>query len=154
MLDFKTLVETLASKGLTLSSAESFTGGRFADSVVSVPGASKVFKGAIISYDPAVKTSLLGVPTSTIEEKGVVSMQVASLMAKNGRKALGSDICVSFTGDAGPTLESKNDKVGESFIGIADKDRVLVLHCRFKGTRDEIRNAAVKLALEYLLKQI
>ena len=97
------LVELLKAKHLTIGSIESMTGGLFASSITSVPGASKVFKGSVVSYSPLIKENVVGVKKETIETFGVVSKEVAYEMASKGKKLLDVDICVSITGNAGPT---------------------------------------------------
>ena len=86
----------------TLGSVESFTGGLFASTIISNPGASSFFKGSIITYHDAIK-SKLGIDISN----GVVNKKVALEMAKKGKEFLGVDICVSFTGEAGPKPKEK-----------------------------------------------
>lgn len=148
------LVKALKEGHLTIGSVESFTGGMFASSIVSVPGASEVYLGSLVTYVPEAKAKLAGVEPRLIAEKGVVSQEVAMEMARGGKKAIGADIVVSFTGDAGPTTEEKNDKVGECYICISSDKNCIVLHPRFSGTRDQIRKAAVDLAMEYVLRNI
>ncbi len=107
------LVSYLKDKNLTIGSVESMTGGLFAARITSVPGASKVFKGSIVSYSPLIKENVVGVNKETIAKYGVVSKQVAYEMAEKGRKVLDVDICVSITGNAGPTSEPGEAGVGE-----------------------------------------
>ena len=127
------------NKRKTIGSIESFTGGLFASTVISKPGASAFFKGSVITYSNEIKEKL-GVDTSN----GVVNKKVALEMAKKGKEFLDVDICVSFTGEAGP--ESNEKPTGTVFIAIND----LVLELFLEGTRNEIRQQAVEIAFKEL----
>ena len=137
-------------KGLTLGSVESFTGGLFAQQITSVGGASKFYKGGYITYATEEKINLIYVPKEVIEEKGVVSKEVALHMANNSRQLLKVDVCVSFTGNAGPeAMEGK--PVGEVHICIATEKAAQVYSLLLKGNRNEIQQQAVEFAFEKLL---
>lgn len=146
----KKILAKFAEKNLTLGSVESMTGGLFAACFTSVPGASKVFKGSIVSYSCEVKNNVVGVDKKNIEKYGVVSAEVAKEMAEKGRKLLGVDVCVSVTGNAGPTAEPGSQPVGCFFVGIAEKNGVKVEKFYKKGKRNTVRNKAV-LAMRDLL---
>src|SRR5574344_1623344 len=128
----KTLLERFAEKGWSLGSVESLTGGLFSASICSIPGASRVYKGSIISYANEVKENLAHVKSETIEKYGVVSKEVAEEMALGGLEALNVSVCVSFTGNAGPTAEPGEAPVGEgenpsdflheNLCGVAQRD--------------------------------
>ena len=135
--------------GRTLGSVESFTGGLFAKEITSAPGASHFYKGGLVTYATEEKNRLIGIPYEVIDEFGVVSKEVATLMAANGQKALNVDYCVSFTGNAGPeAMEGK--PVGEIYIAVAASDGVKVYGYQLNGNREEIQNQGVKLALDIL----
>ena len=139
----------LEELGMTLGSVESFTGGLFASSITSVGGASKVFKGSYITYATEEKIKLLQIPENIIQQFGVVSKEVAYYMANNGRQLLNVDVCVSFTGNAGPdAMEGK--PVGEVHIGIATAEAAQIYSLNLQGDRNEIREQAVKFALKKL----
>lgn len=143
----------LESKKLTLGSAESLTGGLFASTITGVPGASKVFKGSLVTYAIETKAALLGIDLSTIKEHGVVSSVVAFQMASLARKKLNVDLAVSFTGNAGPdALDGL--PVGTVFIGIATKSSTSVIPMRYHGSRNEIRKACVQTAIDESAKTI
>jgi len=147
------LKEAFNKKGLTLGSVESFTGGLFASSVVSLSGASTFFKGALVTYYTEEKVRLLGIDQSLVDSFGVVSKEISEEMAKKGIEKLGVDVCISFTGNAGPdAMEGK--PVGKVFMSIATKNKVVTFENLLKGTRKEIREEAISLANEYLLKEI
>ena len=139
----------LEELGMTLGSVESFTGGLFASSITSVGGASKVFKGSYITYATEEKIKLLQIPENIIQQFGVVSKEVAYYMANNGRQLLNVDVCVSFTGNAGPdAMEGK--PVGEIHIGIATAEAAQIYSLNLQGDRNEIREQAVEFALKKL----
>lgn len=146
------LVQLLKEKSLTIGSVESMTGGLFASSITSVPGASKVYKGSVVSYSPLIKENVIGVKEETIEKYGVVSKEVAYEMAKKGREVLDVDICVSVTGNAGPTTEPGQAGVGEVYIGISNKEKTIVVKKNFSGSREEIREQTLLAMQEEVLK--
>lgn len=145
------LVSYLKDKNLTIGSVESMTGGLFAARITSVPGASKVFKGSIVSYSPLIKENVVGVNKETIEKYGVVSAQVASEMATKGRKVLDVDICVSITGNAGPTSEPGEAGVGELYIGLSTAAETKLIKKQFSGDREKIREQALLAMQEEVL---
>lgn len=150
---FDELVKKLYEKGLTIGSVESLTAGLFCAKVAEISGASKVLKGGLVTYDPQLKISLANVNEKTIEDFGVVSQEVATQMARGGQKNMHTNICVSFTGNAGPTvLEGK--KVGEVYIGIAFNEELKVFHKIFSGQRNEIREKVVCFACEKILQML
>lgn len=140
-------------KGLTLGSVESFTGGLFAETITSVPGASKFYKGGLVTYATIEKHKLLGISNEDIDKFGVVSKEIAYLMAQKGKELLDVDYCISFTGNAGPSaMEEK--KVGEIYIGLAYLDKVEVYPFLLNGDRKSIQKEGVINALEILSKKI
>ena len=151
--DHKTeLIHILTEKKLTLSSAESCTGGLIGGEITSVSGASAVYVGGIITYTNDVKINVLGVDAYTIAEHTEVSASVAYQMAMNVKKMLSSDIGVSATGFAGPTGGNKNDPVGTVYVGMCTPMGNLVHRLSFYdgATREDIRSVTVA----YILKQI
>lgn len=144
------LLKNLSEKNLTIGSVESMTGGLFAAMFTDVPGASKVFKGSVVTYSSEIKSSVVGVSKKTIEKYGVVSEQVAFEMAKKGRKLLNVDLCVSVTGNAGPTCEPGGKEVGVFYIAVATKNEVQVKEVKESGKRNEIRNKAVLAMRDFL----
>lgn len=134
------VVKTLIEKGLTISAAESMTGGLFAKSVTDVPGASAIFKSSYVTYSEEEKSRILGVDMNLIKTHGVVSKEVAISMAQGLNKLTGSDICISVTGYAGPD----GDDVGLFYIGLCYKGKTVAFeHRSFKYSREYIRGRAV-----------
>ena len=148
------LLNLLKEKHLTLGSIESMTGGLFASEFTSVSGASKVFKGSIVTYHVSEKINLLGIDKKVIDDNGVVSSIVANEMATKGRKILDVDICVSVTGNAGPTCEPGGKPVGCVFIGVSASKGTEVEELSLKGNREEIRKNTIEKMKELIKKQI
>jgi len=139
------LVALLIEKNITIGSVESFTVGKFAAMLGEIPNVSKVYKGSLITYQNETKERLLTISNDIIAQKGVVSKEVASLMCIHGQKILNSDLCVSFTGNAGPNkIEEK--AVGTVFIGIIWKQKVRVYNLQLTGTRVKIQEEAIAFA--------
>ena len=148
------IVRLAARKGLTLGTAESLTGGMIASSLASVPGASQVLMGGIVSYDPRIKRELLGVSRELIDTLGVVSGPCAQQMALGVREKLGVDVAVSATGLAGPGGGTPHLPVGTVFLGIAGGGEPRVREHHFAGSRQEVRKAATLQALHMLLEEL
>ena len=149
-MEISEIFKKLEEKGLTFGSIESMTGGLFATTVTNVSGASKVYKGSIITYTSEEKINIVGVNKETIDKETVVSSKVAQEMAINGQKLLNVDICLSITGNAGPTVEKGNKQVGEAYIGICFKGVTAVASFLFKGDRNQIRASACKQMIDIL----
>ncbi|MCL1912954.1 MAG: competence/damage-inducible protein A [Eubacteriaceae bacterium] len=139
----------LLENGLTIASAESFTGGLFAELLTRTPGMSASFIGSIIAYTNAQKAKLLGVKEGILAKYGAVSSQTAYEMACGAREVFSSDIAVSFTGNAGPG-ESEGKSAGLAYIGINFKGKTLVEENNFRGDRDMVRARAANRAYHLL----
>lgn len=139
------LIDVLRQKGLTLAFAESCTGGLAAATVVTVPGASDVFFGGIVSYDNSVKEKMLRVPQSVLDSAGAVSAPCALQMARGVREAMCADIAVSVTGIAGPGGGTPKKPVGTVYIAVSSERgaRARMLSLGKFGGRDEIRKRSV-----------
>jgi nicotinamide-nucleotide amidase len=147
----------LDMRGLTLSIAESCTGGLLASRLVSVPNASRVFQGGAVAYASEQKTTLCHVPEELIEEYGAVSAPVARSLAEGIRAVTGSSIGVSITGLAGPNAGEGADAgkpVGLVYVGIADGEDTQVKPFQIAGERDKIRLWATQHALEMLRRAL
>ena len=144
------LVEILKAKNLTIGAVESMTGGLFASTITDIAGASEVFRGSIVAYSPELKITLAAVREKSIDEFGVVSWEVASEMAYNGRTLLNVDYCIAVTGNAGPTTNDEKQEVGVVYLAVASKDNVWGTPLNLVGTRDKIRKRTVTLMLNTL----
>lgn len=144
--------EVLAKlQGKTLVTAESLTGGGIGALLTSVPGASRVYKGGVISYTDEVKRELLGVPGAYLAEFGAVSAPVAEAMAMGAKLYLQADVAISVTGLAGPDGDAYGNPVGTVFIGYADAKGVSVGEYHFSGDREAVRNQTISAALDLIL---
>jgi nicotinamide-nucleotide amidase len=142
------LLERLTRRELTLATAESITGGGVADALVSVPGASAAFRGGVVAYDNALKTSLLGVDAALIASHGAVSEQVAAAMAQGARERLDADVALSTTGIAGPSGAKPGKPVGLVCFGFADAAGVRTRSVTLPGDRTAIRRRAIAIGLD------
>ena len=129
-----TVGRLLKKAGMTLSAAESCTGGEISHLITSVPGSSAYYLGSVTSYAVSVKEKVLGVPAETIEKFGVVSGEVAAAMAEGVRKVTGSDYAISTTGLAGPDGDALNP-VGTVWIGVAGPNGVKTEKRHFRNDR-------------------
>ena len=137
------LVHELARRGLTVATAESLTGGLVCAGLVAVPGASACVLGGVVAYDYALKSSLLGVPATRLEETGAVNAEVAVLMADGVRSATGADIGLATTGAAGPD-PCDGEPPGTVFVAVAGPlAEPLVRRLQLHGGRDAVRAGAV-----------
>lgn len=142
------VVELLTEKGMTLGSVESLTGGLFSSTVCGIPGASKTFKGGLVTYAASEKVALLGIDPKVIDEFGVVSKEVAKEMATKGQSKLNVDVCVSFTGNAGPTREPGDAPVGRVEMCLVIKEKIISITKDFNLPRNILREACVDTMLE------
>jgi nicotinamide-nucleotide amidase len=148
------VVQLLEKHGLTLSTAESCTGGLLSARIVSVPGASEVFKEGFVTYSNKAKRKTLDVNKGDLKKYGAVSEEVAKQMAVGGVFAADSDVCVSVTGIAGPGGATEDKPVGLVYIGCYMDDKVQVEKYQFRGNRNKIREQAVVKALDLLRRSI
>ncbi|TYA54814.1 competence/damage-inducible protein A [Formosa maritima] len=144
----------LTHLGKTVATAESCTGGKIAESFTKIPGASKYFKGSVVSYATEAKIDVLKVSEELINKHSVVSFQVAEAMAKNVLKLFKTDYAIATTGNAGPEKGDSNAEVGTVFIAIATKDVVFSEEFNFGNHRTKVIRKAVNKAFEMLQKEI
>ena len=146
----------LRERGLTLSAAESCTGGLIAKRMTDLPGASNVFRGGVVSYTNGVKAGVLGVPETLLEKFGAVSEPVARAMAECCRKVCGSDLAVSVTGVAGPDQDDRGNEVGTVYIALARAEGTICkkLSCGRGRGRDRVRSAAASNAFDMIRRQL
>ena len=138
----------------TVGTAESCTGGRIAEAIISVPGASKYFKGGIISYVDEIKEQLLGVSHQLLEEKTAVCEEVAIEMVKGACKALNVDYALSATGIAGPSGGTKDIPVGTIWLACGNADRVVTMKVEEDHGRDINLAIATSKAMEMFLQYL
>jgi nicotinamide-nucleotide amidase len=143
--------EILWETEMTVGTAESCTGGRIAEAIIAVPGASKYFKGGIISYVDEIKESLLGVDHQVLEEKTAVCEEVAIAMVKGACKALNTNYAISATGFAGPTGGTKDIPVGTIWLACGTLDRQVTLKVEEDHGRDINLAIATNKAMELFL---
>jgi nicotinamide-nucleotide amidase len=143
------VIDLLRERRQTISCAESITGGALTAALVSVSGASDVLLGSIVAYSKEIKISQLGLSAELIDDKGLVSKEVAIAMAKGARQRLGSSWAISSTGSAGPTALDGSSP-GEIWIAILGPDRQESVKLSLNGARQEVINGAVESALTLL----
>jgi len=144
----------LTQQQKTIATAESFTGGKIAQVVTSVSGASNYFRGSVVSYSTDTKVSVLGVLQQTVDDYSVVSSQVAKEMAIGVKKIMNSDYAIATTGNAGPSKGDSDATVGTVFIALATPDKVIVEEFDFGQPREKVIDRSVNKAFEMLQKEI
>ncbi|MCR5185064.1 MAG: CinA family protein [Bacilli bacterium] len=150
-MEARDIKELFVNNNKTLGSIESFTGGLFASEITKVPGASKFYKGGVVSYATEEKIKVVKVNKGIVDKYGVVSQECAKEMATKGRQLLNVDYCISFTGNAGPDA-MENKPVGEVYIGLASEKETIVIKKNLTGNRENIQKEAIKIAYEILEK--
>ncbi len=157
-LDNKNLAQVayalLLEQKASLAVAESCTAGLLAAEITKISGASKVFKGGIVSYANEIKERMLQIPAELLQEKGAVSEEVALKMAAAARREFASDYALSITGIAGPEGGSKEKPVGTVWIGISAANGSLAQRFLFGGGREQIRKLAVLSAFDILRRRL
>ncbi len=146
------IVKLLTKKKLTVSFAESCTGGLLASSITSISGSSKVFNMGLVTYSNNAKVRLLKVPKETIKKYGAVSYETCLSMIKNLSKISKSNIAISITGVAGPKGGTKEKPVGLVYIGLKKGSKTIIKKNLFKSKkRITIQKATVNQALKMIL---
>ena len=148
------VVKLLSKNDLTITTAESCTGGLLSGRLINVPGASDVLKSAYITYSDKAKQRILRVKRSSLEKNTAVSEQVAAEMAAGAVRAAGADVAVSVTGLAGPDGGTDENPVGTVYIGCSVGDSTVVKKYCFLGKRDKIRESAVVAALTLVREEV
>ena len=144
----------LKKKGLSLATAESFTGGQIARQIIGVPGASSYFKGSVVAYATDVKIQVLEVPTELVERYSVVSEEVAVAMAKNIRAMMQTDFAIATTGYAGPGKGDSDEEVGKVFIAISGPEKSYATAYQMGKNRERITQKSVNKSLEMIYQEI
>lgn len=149
------LGQLLIKKGLSISVAESCTGGLIGAKLTDIPGSSRYFKGGVVAYSNEIKETVLGVPSKTLEAHGAVSKETAMAMADGVRKLAGSDLGLAVTGIAGPEGGTEAKPRGLVYIALSADEGASFMEYRFPGTRTAVRqgasNAAMNMARKFLL---
>ena len=148
------LARLLTEKQVSISTAESCTGGKIAQLISSVSGASAYFKGGVVAYTNQIKTEVLNVNPITIQKFSVVSKEVALEMAINCKAIFKTDYAIATTGNAGPTKGKSNAEIGTVFIAIATPNDVFVEEFNFGQPREKVIDRAVNKTFEWLYKEI
>jgi nicotinamide-nucleotide amidase len=152
----ETVVKQLANAGMTVSTAESCTGGLLAKRITDVPGSSGVFHMGAVTYSNDIKTLLLGVPGDTLKNYGAVSRQTARAMAAGVRERSGSDLGVGITGIAGPDGGTPEKPVGLVYISLCDGERTWVRKMEGSGAKGRayVRHLAASNALDMIRRRL
>ena len=140
------IITHCVANNLTISAAESCTGGGFISSLIAVPGASQVIDASFITYANAAKVKYAHVDPNVLEAHGAVSEEVAMAMAQGVREEVGASIGVGITGIAVPSGGSKDKPVGLVYICVSDKENSIVKQYNFSGNRSWIQQQTVQAA--------
>jgi nicotinamide-nucleotide amidase len=144
----------LQQQGKTIATAESCTGGKIAQMLTSVAGASHYFRGSIVTYATDTKISILNVNAETIEKFSVVSAEVAKEMAVGVQKLLKTDYAIATTGNAGPSKGDADAEVGTVFIALATPKEVFATEFNFGQPREKVIDRTANKAFEMVQKEI
>lgn len=147
----KKVHELFKKKGLTLSVAESCTGGLISHYITTLPGASKFFEAGVVSYSAEVKKKILGISSEIISRHGVVSEEAAKEMAEKVRTLTGTDYSLSTTGNLGPDVLEGKER-GLIYIAVSKEGQTFSRELRLKGIREENKQEASILALRLLIE--
>lgn len=148
----ETLGNLLAERELTVSCAESCTGGNIAHRITQIPGSSAYFLGSVVSYSNDVKANVLGVSRQNLDKFGAVSRQVAEDMVRGIASLMRTDCSLATTGIAGPGGGTKFKPVGTVWIAVKYKDRVVSECKHFNGNREEVIDASTNHAMVMLVR--
>ena len=151
---YKKIIRQLIKDNITISTAESCTGGLLAYTITKNKDASKIYQGGYIAYSNELKIKNLNVKKTTIKKYGAVSKETANEMVKGLFLKTKTNICISTTGIAGPGGGSKSKSVGLVYIGIRFNGKIEILKKNFKGSRIEIQKNCVNSIFKYLSKLI
>lgn len=150
----KVVGDLLKKKQLTLATAESCTGGKIAQLITSISGASEYFKGSVVSYATETKISVLGLDANFIKEHSVVSAKVVREMALSIQRIMNTDYAIATTGNAGPFKGDSDAEVGTVFIAVVTPNAIVVEEFNFGQPREKVIDRSVNKALEILYKEI
>ena len=154
---FEKIISILKEREITITFAESCTGGLLAKTFTDTPGVSSVFLGSVVTYANSIKSELIDVKEKTLEAHGAVSRETAYEMVKGAKSVFGADVAVSVTGIAGPDGGSDEKPVGLVYMGLCRGEKVTVTELRIGSrgrTRDDIRCQAATTALKAVLDEV
>ena len=144
------IINILKERNQTITFAESCTGGRIAAEFTAISGASSVLMGSVISYANEIKSEWLGVKEQTLINFGAVSKQTVEEMLTGILKMASADYAIAVSGIAGPSGGTDEKPVGTVYIGIKNKDNIIVQVHRFKGNREAVQEQATNTAIALL----
>ena len=150
----KTVIDLLTKNGKTIACGESVTGGLLSKKITDVPGASKVYLGCVIPYCIKSKTHILGVDPKIIEEKPVVSREVAIALADGAREKFNADIGIGLTGIAGPDGDGSSVSTGVVFVALTTSEKSYCRHINLVFDRRRVRNSAALHALDMMRRYL
>jgi nicotinamide-nucleotide amidase len=148
------LQQLCIEKGVSIAVAESCTAGLIASKLTTLPGSSSYFNGGVVAYKNEIKTKILGVSQSIIDEKTEVSVEVVNQMAKSVLEKFDANFAIATTGYAGPAGGTNKNPIGTVFIAIASVVGVVVNRFVFLGNRQSVVNQASESALSLLYNEI
>lgn len=150
------LVPLLIKKNLSISTAESCTGGLLASKITEIPNSSKVFNFGLVTYSNKSKEKLLNIKKNTLQKYGAVSSQTCMEMVENLSRLSKSNICISITGVAGPGGGSKVKPVGLVYVGIKSKNKTRIYEFRLKKdlSRKKIQSSIVNKVFKLIFSSI
>jgi nicotinamide-nucleotide amidase len=143
MIAVKSVINKIRKSGLTISFAESCSGGNIAAEVIKISGVSDIFMGGIVTYSDQAKIDILKITKQEIQKFGVVSENIAFLMAKNSKELFKTSLSLATTGNLGPLSSDNRSKVGEIYICLIFHEKVLHKKLDLKSTRVENINKLV-----------
>ena len=151
---YKKIIKKLLRKNITISVAESCTGGLLSSTLTAESGISKIFHMGLITYSNKAKSNLLKISQNHLKKYGAVSHQTATLMVKNLHHLTKSKLCISTTGIAGPSGGTRAKPIGLIYFGIKYKNKTIILEKKFKGSRAQIQQKTIKAIFTTLKKLI
>ena len=143
MISVKSVINKIRKSGLTISFAESCSGGNIAAEVIKISGVSDIFMGGVVTYSDEAKIDILNVTKEEIKKFGVVSENIAFLMAKNSKELFKTSLSLATTGNVGPLSSDNRSKVGEIYICLIFHKKVFHRKLNLKSTRVENINKLV-----------
>ena len=143
MISVKSVINKIRKSGLTISFAESCSGGNIAAEVIKISGVSDIFMGGVVTYSDQAKIDILKITKQEIQKFGVVSENIAFLMAKNSKELFKTSLSLATTGNVGPLSSNNRSKVGEIYICLIFHEKVLHKKLDLKSTRVENINKLV-----------